>query len=222
MQKCANNKDQGNMFVSIEGIDGSGKSSTVNWLSAEGGIEKIQKKNAIIENGFINDQYSAIRAANYPAGNGEYDHLMGSTYWIYMQCVWYSLLYEHVIKPKIRTGKTVVVDGWTYKFRAKVLREIEDKEIINRAFSLIPDPDMVVMLDVDPTLALSRREKFTHYEAGSHSGQEFSKESFIHFQRHIRKHLIEQSTGNWAIVPVNEAMSLPEVGQAILSVIGRN
>jgi len=190
-------------FVSLEGIDGAGKTSLIKRLNELPDVGVVQKKMLSSDDHFVECQIEKIKNAMYPGFDGKFDHTMGSEYWIYLQCVWYDLIYKNLILTAEKSLKFIVSDGWYFKFIAKVEQEGFSLEKLSEVFSLIPKPDLVVFLDVAPETACKRGKEFSYYEAGSHQGLQKSRESFLAFQSNIRNNLCRQQDGTWVRVPVN-------------------
>jgi thymidylate kinase len=192
------------MFISLEGIDGAGKTSVASVLAERENLIYLNKKSSQISDPFVAAQFAKIKDANYPGFNGEFDHLLSPRYWLYLQCVWYTVIYDNCVRPHLERGKTVIVDGWIYKFIAKVTPELDHADLLGGPCSLVPAPDRVVMLDVAPSLALKRKGAFTHYEAGSHTGHGHSEDNFVRFQTEIRARLLAMQDARWTVLPVAE------------------
>lgn len=207
-------------FISLEGIDGAGKSTTARIVAETLGLHEITKKSISSDDIFCNEQISKIRSANYPGYNGMYDSKMSSLYWLHLQAVWYTLVYDHAVLPKLQKNTPVLVDGWYYKFLAKIQRELTTAQIFDLStFSLVPQPDFVIHLDLDPELALKRRSDFTHYEAGSHSGMPMGSDSFLSFQDYIRKNITKMYDDRWSRLPIDRNDSELDVARNVSSII---
>jgi thymidylate kinase (EC 2.7.4.9) len=143
-------------FVAIEGIDGSGKSTVITLLTemlpkvyvtkepSNGPIGKLLKEWAL-KGGSVDPHVDALLFAA-----DRIEH------------------YRREIEPKMREGFLVVTERYVessiaYQGAAGV--PIEFVKYIN---SLVPKPDLTIILDLDPEIAVSRvarrgnREKFEH------------------------------------------------------------
>lgn len=207
------------MFISLEGIDGSGKTTTARALSDIYGYDFVIKKKIEHSNSFVLDQYKKVLAINYPSELGENDHLMSADYWVYLQCLWYTLIFDIRIKPALEKGKTVIVDGWYYKFKSKIRFEIEDEHLLGKVFSMVPQPEKVILLDTDPEIALSRRKNYAFCEVGGHTGNELNNNNFLTFQSKVKNGILDQRDKNWSAIIVREEWSVEEVASEVNKLI---
>jgi dTMP kinase len=79
-------------------------------------------------------------------------------HWILLIASWYSALDR--IQPlfSAHADRIVVVDGWYYRNIAKtVVRAGGDERWLDSLFASAVNPNVVVVLDVDPEVAWTRR-----------------------------------------------------------------
>ena len=81
-------------------------------------------------------------------------------------------------------------------------------DVLNSLFNLIPAPDLTILLDVNPALALSRKNEITYWEAGKDIYPNLSiTESFLLFQgktRKILKQSIKKNSKNYICISSND------------------
>lgn len=176
-------------FIALEGTDGSGK-TTLSRSVADSlsnlGIEYCSKKEIPRNPTFVEKSMGNIAALLWPEENTSFDHLLPPQYWLYLQATWYSLLYEFVVVPKLKDGRTLIIDGWYYKFMAKLLVRGFDYDYLDAIFSHIPPPDAVILLEPDIEAVWNRKKNFRLHEMGLHHPYpELGERSFIDYQSKI-------------------------------------
>ena len=192
------------MFISLEGIDGSGKTTLAKELAKKNDdLYFVSRKDLPSVDGFIKEQMRKVASLMWTSNHGMLDHLLPTDYWIFLQLTWYCLLYEFTIKPLIESKKNIVIDGWYYKFWARLELQNIDIKYLKVLFSHIPAPDHVILLDVNVEDIFLRKTGFKAYEMGSHiTGQsENTTTSFMEFQNGTFKNLKKYSSElDWDIV----------------------
>lgn len=192
-------------FIVLEGVDGCGKTTLckklVDIVNSPDFIH-CSRKTIISDDPFIEEQMKKVSSLMWTANNGELDHFMPKHYSIHLQAVWYSLLIDYVVKPLLEQNKTVIVDGWIYKFIARLLQQNFRYDYLKTVFSHIPEPDLVLLLNVDIELIWERKTDFKLYELGTHLGHTNpNKNSFLEFQSKTWHHLQNFSKReDWSIV----------------------
>jgi dTMP kinase len=97
----------------------------------------------------------------------------------------------------------ILDDYWMKTFAAEVLHGIDEDWLIKTA-SLLPEPDLVIYLDVDPQSALLRKSVRTPYECGRDT--ELSPASFVSHQTKQRAQLQRWARARaWAQVDANRS-----------------
>lgn len=169
------------MFFVIEGIDGSGKTTIAKQLveKSNGKYLYVNRKSILGGDGFIQNQMEKVSQLMWTENNGELDHLLPVDYWINLQLTWYSLLQEFIIKPNIK--KNIIVDGWFYKFWARLETQNIDINYLKSSFQRIIKPDHVVLLTVNVDNIINRKKILKKYEEGSHIGLS-GKSGYVRFQ----------------------------------------
>lgn len=136
------------MFIAFEGIDGSGKSTQakkfVEWARAQG-REVVSSREPT-----DGPWGKKIREARFTARLSPQDELEA----------FINDRKEHVeslIKPALARGAIVVVDRYYYSTVAyQGARGLDPQALLARNRAFAPVPDCVVLVDLDPKLALER------------------------------------------------------------------
>lgn len=191
------------MLVVIEGIDGSGKTTIANKLvNRSTDYYYCSRKTILEEDGFIKEQMKKVSSLMWTDNNGEFDHFLPVDYWINLQLTWYSLLQEFIIKPNL--NKLIIVDGWYYKFWARLEAQNIDIDYLKVAFKRIIKPDHVFLLSTDVKKIIDRKNDIKKYEQGSHIGLQ-GNEGFVAFQNITAKNLRKYAEAyNWTVINNND------------------
>ena len=194
-------------FIVLEGVDGCGKttlSKKMVEIINSPDVVYCSRKTIMKNDPFIEEQMKKVASLMWTHNSGVLDHFLPKHYYIHLQAAWYSLLTSFVIKPLLQQNKTIVVDGWIYKFMARLLEQDATNDYLNTIFSHIMEPDLVLLLDVDVELIWNRKQDFKLYELGSHMGHEDpNKATFFDFQSRTwinLKDFCKNKSGFWKMV----------------------
>ena len=196
-------------LICLEGIDGSGKTTLSHLLSQE--YLKRQQQAVFVDKkdlSFEGDLFAVEVMNNLKKCVWDYPpnlnlDLLGDNYWMHAISAWYSALYNLRIKPLLDTGVDVVVDGWVYKYICRFsLKSVVGAYNAELAFANVPRPDKVVLFDIPPEVAASRKESFKASESGKYDGEEGSRyDGFIRYQSKVSAVLREISVReNWVSI----------------------
>jgi len=198
------------VFISLEGIDGAGKTKTagflVDILRGRGLRVTFAKHNATE----VGDDYAAayltdLRKITERYCEGPYFRL-GMQHWIFMRASYYALVDHCVVTPALKAGHLVITDGWYYKFAARIAAarlDASDTAIdldqVLPIFSSVRAPDRVFLLDVPPDVAAQRKDSFNAGELGPQNFRENDRvQAFTCFQASVRQNLLSMSqTNHW-------------------------
>lgn len=194
-------------FIVLEGVDGVGKTTLASKLNSEQEFVHIKRKQISQTNDFVDSQMLKHNKLLWTE-DGSLDHLLPTTYWIFLQSAWYILLTKFVIEPLLNEGKNVIVDGWCYKLIARLALQGEDMEYVNNIFKPILKPDLVLLLNVDLEIIWERKKEYRAYEFGKFkdSNKKEQKKDFIEYQKDTYRNLREMSenTTNWCVVDLKD------------------
>lgn len=198
------------LFISLAGVDGSGKTTTLDMLRKAPGhlgdsVLFLDKVASVGKAGYAHAHLSGLRELIWGHPKDAPVHLLGEMHWMHLQAAWFHAVTHCVIRPALDAGTTIVADGWYHKFLARVaLVPSLDYQRVAAFFQGVAEPDCVVLLDADPTLTASRKPSFTEIEGGNFQGDE--KATRRTFQRHqsaLRaKFLEEAALLGWPVLPV--------------------
>jgi thymidylate kinase len=219
------------MFVALEGIDGSGKTTTadnvVRLLTvADLPVLRVNKKTPPFTDPLVEQHMIGLRRLLWPADQGSTEdpfRRMGELHWIYLMAAWFYTLQERVIEPALAAGQLVVVDSWIYKFLARVRTHPEVPWQHTRAvFDHIRHPDLVILLDVPPETALLRKAgAYTAGEAGNGAAAQAGHQGFLDHQRALHATLDEFADAHaWIRVDTSSSdldTASSRVAQVVLS-----
>lgn len=188
------------MFVVIEGLDASGKNSV--------SIEICARWPAEIERAIYIDKNVCSPPLDMPGSPGicsvirnlhsiiyeqtpqQNYNLFRPEFWVTTQASWFRLLSQFSVTPR-RFDSLVVCAGWYYKFMAKCLYKGLSSDWMRDVFTGVDVPDLIVVLDYNPTTTVTRRAEFSDTEVGYLDDfTEERKISFIEYQSALLGHLV--------------------------------
>lgn len=197
------------MFICLEGIDGSGKTSTAAALRgrlAAGGREPvlIRKASVHVDHPDASRRFAAIGRATWRPGLDNEVRGLGYLTWILYNAAYYAALADALVRPALAQCRTVIIDGWYYKFvlRAAALGSLPVRRILP-LFGEILVPDAVFLLDVPPAVAAARLlGGFTDNETGNGTRAGLTGTgAFVAFQNDVRTQLLDMAdAGGWTVV----------------------
>jgi thymidylate kinase len=220
------------MLIAIEGIDGAGKTSTARLLeqrlAARGLRVHILDRDAIrTGDAFIDSRLDGLRTILWPSQPEPASDPLGTHFYLFLLAAWFSALGN--IAPSLLSGHDVVVmDRSWFRVVAKAhVRSGLDVDWLMSLFAAALTPDLVVLLDVDPTIAWGRRAAFKATELGRWDG--FSSDagdSFRRYQGAIRATLRRLAQGrDWLVVTPAAADTAEAVTErieaAVMARLGR-
>jgi len=123
-----NNKNQGNfkgLFITLEGSDGAGKTtlgkSVSEKLTAVNNIRFQRRKDFPSNQPVITKAMDGVSKLLWDRGDCEGDNRLPVSYWLHLQAAWHASSFKCYIELALSNSTNVLLDGWFYKFYAKML-----------------------------------------------------------------------------------------------------
>lgn len=183
------------MFISFEGIDGSGKSAAANSLVRrleEGGQPAIfvDRRRSTAGAQYAADHAKRLGDILWPRSPDEPQYLLGDQYFLHLTAAWLHLLDQQVVRPALHQNNIVVVDGWFYKAAARYsMRPSLSKSLIRESFAPLSRPNRVFMLNISPLAAAGRKRTFSNAESGVNDGSTGGANGFVDYQARVQEQL---------------------------------
>ncbi len=203
-----------NLFITIEGIDGCGKSTQseriCEWLTSLNDCETLRTFEPGGWSGGKILREVILRDENFSGMSELFLFLADRAGHV-----------EKKILPALRSGKNVVCERYvdsTIAYQASGHGIENVREILSAC--KFPEPDLTVLLDIAPELAIKRVKN-----RGENSGDKFESEG-VKFMRKVRGeyvNLANENPGRFLKIPVLENDSESEIfGKIISGIKGRN
>jgi len=196
------------MIVAFEGIDGAGKSTAGPLVVAKlvewGYAAKFAAKRAPgVSDPFAQEQLSAISERLWGIPHDARLDSLGTAHWIYLNAAFFAGTHS-AFSTQADSDQIVVFDNWINKFVTRILNtssyQIED---ISAVLRYVPQPDMVILLDVAPALAAQRKVDASELERGVLRN---GRLDFVGYQSLIRASLLSlASLHEWSVIVVGDA-----------------
>jgi thymidylate kinase len=210
------------MWISLEGIDGAGKSTLARGLTGRfSNLRLLPRREISPATPYVDAAGRRLAQVMWEIGDSRD---LSSTFWLYLQGAWHVLAYEGQAKDQ---SCHYITDGWFYKFLARLAQQDYDLTMLFHVLQLVPKPDHVVLLDVSPESAWQRKT-FRPTELGLHKQSSEpsmeDREAFIEYQRATYHHLLAIAEKNaWTIIPMqdgdSEVDSLNRVATALCAIL---
>ena len=143
------------LLVAVEGLDGSGKSTLVRRLDRRLG-PRLHRTLSL---------YGVpLLAAQFRALNGR--RLIGAREASLMYAAELAGRAGTVAADTVAAGGVVLWDKYAAGGHARDAARGVDGELLAAAYDALPRPDLVLYVDVDPRLALARKQRLTLWECG--------------------------------------------------------
>jgi len=184
------------VFIAFEGPDGVGKTTLAATIAEQryddvvvAGHISAASDDAIV---FVSRRQPSLTS---PFAKRLMDHLsmmlwhcgderdLSDSFWLAAQVAWFTAHTETVIGPLLAEGHTVLVDGWIYKFQAKLLLQGHSQSTLDTMFRSVREPDAVILLEGDAGHLYDRKAEFRDRELGMHAGYaQLNRETFVEYQ----------------------------------------
>jgi thymidylate kinase len=215
------------MFVVLEGIDGSGKSTLTRLVGDKlratiPSVRLYHKLSPDFDHPYVRRQMTTLRdIMAVPAEEQHHLGALGDRYWLFLAAAWFSAVETNRLGPARAQGHLVLMDGWYYRLIAKFMHKGFDREWLFSLFSAVSEADLVVILDVEPATAWKRRPAFKPneigvYERRSRDGARNDFEVYCQYQAVLRHTLLDLARErSWPVVCQTETTSEEETRDAI-------
>ncbi len=171
-------------IIVIEGIDGAGKTTIAKRLKKMLGDEAcfISKKSIDAKTVFQKRFMSELKPILWGHKADEKIYEIDEITWLYLHMLWYHMLQEYVISPKLNQYKYVIMDGWFYKFLARhYVNNQRNCELANYLFRKLLKPDYIFLLRASPELCYIRKGNVKPSECGVHNNRILTESSVTNF-----------------------------------------
>lgn len=191
-------------FISIEGIDGAGKSTIAKLVTdkivEQGHRAVLLDKNFVPTDDIFSDRVKNLRDVLWSNVSPSEITKLPTKHLIYLTGAWFSLLEAIVLESENLKNHIIVADGWKYKLLARFRIKNENAlHVARNVFDTIGETDKTFFLKISPECAANRRKEFSAAECGMYDGFRGNKRSnFVSYQSNVLKQLEEFSlTQNW-------------------------
>lgn len=208
------------LFVSIEGIDGAGKSTIADALADTATISgreiHVVRKNSPCGDGYIAAHAQGLKNILWGEQSEQQRRAISDMHWLWLASSWFALVEQVEIEPRLRAGCVVVTDSWFYKILARFLLKapdvVEQATMILRALRI---PGCTILLDLCPEVAAGRKRQFGYSECGNFDGfQGRSRENFVQYQTMVRRSYLRLAA-DYGWMTVGEPTSVDDVVRCI-------
>lgn len=196
------------MFVVFEGIDGSGKTTVSNQVAERLRAGGLSVKHLRAEGKFVSAVSEAIRDLGRDARNLELTPQAEFLLYVARDVQ----LIEEALRPALQQSDVVLADRFLYTAeilgrKGRHLPEAFTRPVLQAAAGGL-EPDLVVLVDVDPVLARARRkaQKIAAADRRPPSRKGLSGVGLQHRVRRGYLELAQQSPGRWAVVDNEDSL----------------
>jgi dTMP kinase len=213
-------------FISFEGADGSLKAVVARRVFEELRIKNnrvifLEKNHPVMSSGYAAYHLARIREVLWDYESDAPLDALGDQHWLHLLASWFHALDHGVIQPAIERSDTVIANGWFYKYRSRFsLKANSFPDDSQHAFQRIKEPDLTILLDVNPEVALKRKgSNLKPSESGLMDGSSGQREgSFLEYQTKVRANLIQNAGENWTVIDTSEMKIDAIVRRSIMAI----
>ena len=146
--------------------------------------------------------------------------ILSDMHWVHLSTAWFTIVDQHVVQPALAQHDVVILDSWYHKLiaRFRVKQGVAFREM-QRCFAHLTVPDFTCFLDVDPTIAATRKTSFGYSESGNLDGLSgATRENFVTYQGWVRRELETLGRDNgWFRISIDD-MNPTEAAAAAIDV----
>ncbi|MGH3765924.1 MAG: hypothetical protein ACRDTX_12370 [Pseudonocardiaceae bacterium] len=149
---------------------------------------------------------------------------LSDAFWVSLQAAWFTAHTETVLGPLLDAGFDVLVDGWLYKFFAKLLLQGFTEPDLAVIFDRVRVPDGVLLLEADVGAVYDRRRDFRPAELGMHAGygalDDLGRASFVDYQTRTASNLAMLAVRHvWRTAHLNPDEPIPVTADRLAPII---
>ncbi|WP_410583902.1 dTMP kinase [Amycolatopsis sp. lyj-108] len=149
---------------------------------------------------------------------------LSDSFWVSLQAAWFTAHTETVVLPLLDAGFDIIVDGWVYKFFAKLLLQGFSEPDLAVIFHRVRMPDAVVLLRADAGALYDRRRNFRPAELGMHARygglDELGRETFVDYQSKAAANLHAFATREgWHTADLDPDEPIPDTARRLAPIV---
>jgi thymidylate kinase len=149
---------------------------------------------------------------------------LSDAFWVSLQAAWFTAHTETVVGPLLDAGFDVVVDGWLYKFFAKLLLQGFTEPDLTVIYDRVRMPDAVLLLQADVGAVYDRRRDFRPAELGMHASygelDELGRDTFVDYQTRTAVNLQAFADRHgWHTAQLDSDESIPVTAERLAPII---
>ncbi len=212
------------MLVAIEGIDGAGKTHIAQKLAlklSERGYNAryLNKSDIVFGDDFADSRLGLLRQIIWPEKGEPKQDLLGTHFYLFLLASWFSAVGKILRREQSSGRRVTVMDGSHYRVVAKAhCRARIDLSQLFGLFAQAAEPDLVVLLEIDPHVSWHRRTAFKETEIGRWDGYRGDpREAYCAYQSTIQQSLRHMARERgWVVIPQDETTRDTDIVECIL------
>ncbi len=230
-------------FIALEGTDGVGKTSLARHLAdldyetavtrlpqstvhqvpdvGAGALTFVSRRQVSATSSYAATLMGHLSTMLWHSGDAPD---LSDAFWVSLQAAWFTAHSETVLGPLLDAGFDVVVDGWLYKFFAKLLIQGFTEPDLAVIFGRVRMPDAVVLLQADVGAVFDRRKDFRPAELGMHASNgeldDLGRDTFVDYQTKTALNLQKFADQyGWHAVQLDPDEPIPATAQRLAPVM---
>lgn len=212
-------------LIIIEGIDGSGKTTVAQLVASKLGSKAhfISKKSTETVTNYQKSFMSEVRPILWGRSASEPIHEIDEESWLYLHMLWYHMLQEFVLAPKLQQYDYVIMDGWYHKFLARhIVNEKMNPELGTYLSSQLIQGDKTYLLKVSPEVCFERKGGVKPSECGVHKDANITnlKDSFCQYQNKVYEAYAKLDQDGRKFINIDAEVSIDNVVAELVKELG--